>query len=138
MGAFTIEFQSQVLPRLQEAVNNAMGNEVARTALSVIENSANDRIYRAYQPSFVSRRYSFTDDGGYTVEMNGNTLTITATSELQNLYGGNHTEDLGDIIAEGWENFNMPFERPWMDEGVSEHIQDLETALMNGLHRQGY
>lgn len=138
MGVFTVMYQTQFAPKLNIAISDALNNEVKECALNIIENSATDRIYNAYAPKFLSRRYSFSSDGGYETSVSGNTLTITATSALQNLYGGNHSEDLGDIVAEGWENFNMPFARPWMDEGVSNNLQQIETALMNGMKRQGF
>lgn len=140
MGVFTIMYNTKVKPKLDMAVADAVKNEVKRTALKLVEASAKQRIYDAYEPKFLSRRYSFMDDYGYDAEANGNVLTITATSALQNLYGGNHTEDLGDIIAEGWDNFNMPFPRPWMDESLQSpgDLAELERALADGMKRQGF
>lgn len=138
MGVFTLMYETEIAPKIELAVADAMSNEVRETALRVIEESANERIYQAYSPRFWSRRGNLTVDSGYDTQVDGNTLTITAIDALQNLYGGTHSEDLGDIIAEGWSNFNMPFARPWMDEGVKEHLSELETALANGMKRQGF
>ncbi len=138
MGVFTIEYETVIKPSLNRAIEDALKNEVSKVALSAIEDSAQQRIYNAYSPVFLSRRFSFTSDDGYEWSADGNTLTITATSKLQNLYGGDHAEDLGDIVAEGWENFNMPFARPWMDEGIQEKMPDIEKALKVGLERNGF
>lgn len=138
MGEFTIEYETHIVPAMEEAISSALKNEVKEAALDALKESGNKRIYQAYTPKFWSRRGSFRSDWGYDTSVTGTTLTITATAPLQNLYGDSHSEDLGDIIAEGWENFNMPFERPWMDEGIDEHLAELEDALAVGMKRQGF
>lgn len=138
MGAFTLEYETVIRPNLEAAIEDALRNEVKDAALYAIKDSAITQVYMAYKPKFFSRRYSLVDDDSYKCEANGNTLTITYTGELQNLWGNTHHEDLGDVISEGWENFNMPFPRPWMDEGVQGNIQSIESALKAGLERQGF
>jgi len=138
MGVFAIEYETNIVPVLEAAVTDALEHEVKEAALRIIEESGNERIYQAYSPKFWSRRGSFRTDWGYDSSVSGKTLTITATAPLQNLYGDSHSEDLGEIIAEGWGNFHMPFPRPWMDEGLEEHISELEDALASGMRRQGF
>ena len=138
MGAFTLEYETVIRPNLEAAIEDALRNEVKDAALYAIKDSAITQVYMAYKPKFFSRRYSLVDDDSYKCEVQGNKLTITYTGELQNLWGNTHHEDLGDVIAEGWENFNMPFARPWMDEGVQNNMQSLEAALKAGLERQGF
>lgn len=138
MGVFTVEYETNVLPNIESAVENALANEVERAALNAIEESATKLIYQAYSPKFWSRRGLESIDAGYEFEASGKSLTITSIAPLQNLYGDSHSEDLGDIIAEGWDNFNMPSARPWMDEGIEEHFDEIENALANGMKRQGY
>lgn len=138
MGAFTLEYETVIRPNLEAAIEDALRNEVKDAALYAIKDSAITQVYTAYKPKFFSRRYSLVDDDSYKCEQNGNTLTITYTGKLQNLIGNTHHEDLGDVIAEGWENFNMPFQRPWMDEGIRDNMQSIEAALKAGLERQGF
>ncbi len=139
MGMFTIMYETEIAPKLDIAISSAMNNEVKAAAIDAIEESANKRIYEAYSPKFYSRRMSFINDDGYLIPpANGNVLTVTATAGLQNLYGGNHSDDLGDVIANGASNFYMPFPRPWMDEGIEEHLSEIENALMSGMKRQGF
>lgn len=144
MGAFTIEFESNVLPGLKEAIDDALANEVKDAAVKALRESADKRIY-SYDASdffYEHRRYSFSDennDESYISDVADNTLTITAYAPLQQLFGGRkRTEDLGDVIAYGYLNFNQPDERPWMDEGIEENIPQIEAALAEGLRRQGY
>lgn len=138
MGTFTLEYETVIRPNLEAAIDDALRNEVKDSALYAIKDSAITQVYMAYKPKFFSRRYSLVDDDSYKCEVNGDTLTITYTGELQNLLGNTHHEDLGDVIAEGWDNFHMPFERPWMDEGVQGNIHSIESALKAGLERQGF
>lgn len=138
MGAFTLEYETVIRPNLEAAIEDALRNEVKDAALYAIKDSAITQVYMAYKPKFFSRRYSLADDDSYKCEANGNTLTITYTGELQNLWGNTHHEDLGDVISEGLENFNMPFPRPWMDDGVQGNMPSIEAALKRGLERQGF
>lgn len=138
MGAFTLEYETVIRPNLEAAIEDALRNEVKDAALCAIKDSAVTQVYMAYKPKFFHRRYTLVDDDSYKCETQGNTLTITYTGELQNLWGGSHHEDLGDVIAQGWENFNMPFARPWMDEGVQGNMPSIESALKAGLERQGF
>ena len=138
MGAFTLEYETVIRPNLEAAIEDALRNEVKDAALYAIKDSAITQVYMAYKPKFFSRRYSLADDDSYKCEANRNTLTITYTGELQNLWGNTHNEDLGDVIAQGWDNFNMPFPRPWMDEGIQDNMPSIEAALKRGLERQGF
>jgi hypothetical protein len=138
MGIFTLTYETEIKPRLELAISNALENEVKDAALYAIKDSAITQVYMAYKPKFFHRRYSLVDDDSYKCEIEGNRLTITYTGELQNLYGSSHGEDLGDVIAQGWDSFHMPFPRPWMDEGIENNIPLLENALKSGLERQGF
>lgn len=138
MGIFTLTYETEIKPRLELAISNALENEVKDAALYAIKDSAITQVYMAYKPKFFHRRYSLIDDDSYKCEIEGNRLTITYIGELQNLYGSSHSEDLGDVIAQGWDSFHMPFPRPWMDEGIETNIPLLENALKSGLERQGF
>lgn len=138
MGVFTFEYETVIRPNIEVAVEDTLRNEVKDAALYAIKDSAITQVYMAYKPKFFSRRYSLVDDDSYKCEAKGNKLTITYTGELQNLWGNSHSEDLGDVIAQGWENFHMPFERPWMDEGINSNLPQIEAALKAGMTRQGF
>lgn len=138
MGVFTLEYETVMHPRIEQAVQDALQYDVRIAALGVIEDGAEERVYNAYHPKFWSRRWNLVQNKGYEWEVDGNHLKITAVDALQNLYGDSHSEDLGDIIAEGWSNFNMPFERPWMNESIEANIGQIESALRTGMERQGF
>lgn len=138
MGVFIFEYETVIRPNIEVAVEDTLRNEVKDAALYAIKDSAITQVYMAYKPKFFSRRYSLVDDDSYKCETKGNKLTITYTGELQNLWGDSHSEDLGDVIAQGWENFHMPFERPWMDEGINSNLPQIEAALKAGMTRQGF
>jgi len=136
MGVFTIEYQQTIRPVLESAVIDALSKEVKEAALTVLKKSATERIYDAYSPKYSHRRYDInTDDEVYETITTGNQLTITAIPPLQ---GTDYGVALSDVISDGLTNYNMPSPRPWMDEGIEENIEELESALARGLHRQGF
>lgn len=135
MGSFRIEYETQIRPKLINAIEDALNNEVKSVAINAIEDSASRRVYESDEPVYYSRRYSLLKDQTYDAQAEGNTLTITAHPVF---YGGESSADLGDVIAEGLDNYNMPFPRPWMDEGISDWMDEIESALKRGLQRNGF
>ncbi len=135
MGVFTIQYETVVRPQIEAAIRDALGKEVKEAALLAITNSAQTRVYDVYKPKTYVRRKSLICDDTYSSEVNGNTLTITAHPVFS---GDDDYGDLGDVIASGNPNFNMPFPRPWMDEGIEESMQQITDALYSGMHRQGF
>lgn len=140
MGVFTIQYETVIKPKLEEAITDVLKNEVREAAIDIIEESAQKRIYEAYpSPKFYSRRFSAERDFSYSWDVGGNHLSIEYTAMPQNLFGGAfYADDLGDIIASGNKAYHMPFPRPWMDEGISENIDKLEAALKVGLESRGF
>lgn len=128
------------LTRLDSAVSDALGNEVAQAAKEAIRDSAMQTVY-SHQPQFVSRRM---DRGGLIDEENlictveGSTLTVDNVTGLQNLWGGTHTELLTPVVEAGDPDYNMPGPRPFMERAEKELLSGkAQQALMQGLARQG-
>jgi hypothetical protein len=147
MSVFTINFETEMLPMIEAAVDNALDNEVKEVALQLLEFGAMHEIYMAYTPQPIfqgSRRYSFMQDENYESEVKDNNLKITSVTKdgLQDLFysDGRRSQglDLGDIVAEGNSAFYQPFKRPWMDESIEQNIGRIEDALRAGLERQGF
>lgn len=142
MGVFTIDYETVIRPKLDEAITNALMHEIKEAAVNAIEESAKQNIYEAYpNPKFNSRRFSAEHDASYAWDVSGNRLRIEYIAQPQNLFGGSfYSENLGDIIAEGWENWHMPFPRPWMDDGMANAINtgEIDRAIKAGLERQGF
>lgn len=134
MGVFTIEYETVIKPNLENAITNALDNEVKRAALDAIELASETEVYAAYLPKIWRRRGSLMSDDSYNCIVSGQTLTITAIPSLQGTGGG----DLGDIIASGNASYHMPFPRPWMDEGIGYSLSEIESALKSGLESQGF
>lgn len=134
MGVFTIQYETVIKPKLEEAITDVLKNEVREAALNAIEDSANSRIYDAYDSSGY-RRFSAMDDGSYLWEVNGDTLTIMYAASFQ---GSSANGDLGDVIASGNKAYHMPFPRPWMNEGIDDNMAKIEAALKAGLERRGF
>lgn len=142
MGAFTIQYETTVKPKIEEAVKSALETEVKDVAIQALEFGAMHDIYLDFTPCEYfedTRRYSFMQDDSYKSEVKGNTLTITEEVHPQNLWGGKHAnDDLGLIVSTGNPLFHQPFPRPWMDEAIEANIQKLESALSAGMKRQGF
>ena len=128
------------LTRLDAAVADALGNEVAREAKDCIREAAISEVY-SYTPEFESRRMQdggLIDDNNMLDSVTGTTLTVDNVTPLQNLWGGTHTELLTPIIENGLTNFNMPYPRPFMDKAKDMLLSGRAgDALRSGLARQG-
>lgn len=144
MGVLMTEYEGKIFPNLMDAISNALANEVARTAVTLIENSASENIYAAYAPSKYKRRFSFMHDESYDTEVSGNELTIS-----ERVSGvGNAGENLGEIIEAGfpyeWEHSRIyesqPFPREFFRIALEEGINSgaIKDAIERGLTRQGF
>lgn len=129
------------LLRLDAAISDALGNEVADEARTAVKEAAESVVY-SYEPQFYSRRKEnggLTDDANIKTTVSGNVLTVEDVAGLQNLWGGTHTEPLTPIITAGLPNYNMPYPRPFMDEAAALLKNGrAEDALLRGLRRQGF
>jgi len=110
-------------------------------------------VYNAYTPDLYERRYSLQEEDSYEIEVDTNTLTITAnimSNPDQPGWGPYVPIEISDIITNGsyygprWSLsriYNMqPFPRPWMEPGLQQSISDrsAEQALENGLLEMGF
>lgn len=134
MGVFTIQYETVIKPKLEAAITDTLNDEVLTAAMDALKESADTRIYKAY-PVKGNRRFSATSDNSYLSSVNGNTLTITYESGFQ---GGSASGNLGDVIASGNTAYHMPFPRPWMDEGIQDNWNKIESALKSGLASRGF
>ena len=130
------------LSRLDTAIGNALEIEVAEEAKDCVREAANETVYAAYDPKFLSRRMEnggLSDPSNIQTTVAGATLTVENMTGLQNLWGGNDTSPLTPIVDAGLSNYNMPFPRPFMD-AAAEKLRSgrASAALRRGLARQGY
>lgn len=146
MGVFTIAYESNILPNIYKAIDNALENEVKDVALQSLEFSAMHDVYMAYTPDPFfqeSRRYSFMQDESYDCSVANNTLTITSNVKPQNLFSRVDSSkwsnaDLATVVTEGNVSWGQPFPRPWMDSGIESNLGSIESALIDGMKRQGF
>lgn len=130
------------LARLDAAIGSALEIEVSEEAKDCVQEAANEVVYAAYDPKFLSRRM---ENGGLSDRSNiqttaaGLTLTVENVAGLQNLWGGNDTSPLTPIVDAGIPKYHMPFARPFMD-AAAEKLRSgrASAALRRGLARQGY
>ena len=130
------------LSRLDAAIGSALEAEVAEEAKDCVQEAANEVVYAAYEPQFLSRRMEnggLSDRGNIQTTAAGLTLTVENVTGLQNLWGGNDTSPLAPIVSAGLSNYNMPFARPFMD-AAAERLRSgrAAAALRRGLARQGF
>ena len=149
MGVFTIVYETEIVPKLKEAMADAIRTEVASTCVDLIQKSAQENMYNKYTPSGAhpyERRYSYLDDNNYQITIGGewgNELTIS-----EHIKGQGFAENLTEAIESGdkyewvWSNIfiKQPFPRPFFNVAIEEGISDgtIEKALENGLRRQGF
>ena len=142
MAEISLAEAAAKLARLDGAIADALGNEVADEARDCVREAAYEEVYDAYAPEFLSRRM---DSGGLSDPANtittaaGTTLTVENVTGLQNLWGGNDTSPLTPIVTAGVPAYHMPFPRPFMD-GAAEKLRSgrAQAALRRGLARQGF
>lgn len=128
------------LTRLDEAIRDALANEVADAAREAIRDAAMSEVY-SYTPGFYSRRMAsggLIDEANIITTVEGNTLTVDNVTGLQNLWGEGDTGLLTPIVEAGLSNYNMPYPRPFMEvaEAALRGGKAAE-ALARGLARQG-
>ena len=131
------------LNNLGTIIQNALRDEVTQEAKECIAQAAQDIVYNAYTPLFLSRRKEnggLMDERNITADATVDTLTVHNYTPLQNLYGGDDNSNLADIVEEGNTAYYMgrPGPRPFM-QGADDMLSDgrAEKALCVGLQRQG-
>ena len=133
------------LSNLENAITNALENEVANAAVEEIQQTMDENVYQAYAPTPIFAQSRRKDSGGLrdknnlSVFVSGDTLTIESVAGLQNLFGGDRSENLASIVQSGNAAFPQPFPRPFMEEAKQRFISSgqAEAALLAGLRRQG-
>lgn len=135
MNQFILEYETIIKPQIDAAVEDALKNEVSKSAVQALIDSAQQRVYDAWTPVIDTRRYSLLDSNTYDCDVQGNQLTITAQTTFQ---GKQTSDDLGDVIEKGLKNYRMPFPRPWMEDGIQDNLLKIESALEVGMTRQGF
>lgn len=144
MGKFDQEYKAFEV-QMQAAISSALENEVADAVKQAIVQSAQNNVYDAYEPQFLSRKGAnggLLDENNLTVTVSGNELVVENNTPFQHLWGGNYpTENLSDVIESGDSRFNMgnAGARKFMEPAKQEVISsgEFESALKAGLQRQG-
>lgn len=149
MGVFTVVYETEIVPKIKEAIADAIRTEVASTCVDLIQKSAKDNMYKEYTPKGAhpyERRYSYLDDSNYQISIGGewgNELTIS-----EHIRGQGLAENLTEAIESGdkyeWVHSDIfakqPFPRPFFNVAIEEGIANgsIEKALEDGLRRQGF
>jgi hypothetical protein len=144
MSTFVQEYK-QILGNMNVAISDALGNEVAGVVKKAIVKSAQENVYDAYDPDFLSRygvSGGLLDEANLVVSVSGNELTVDNETPFQHLWGGNYpTENLSDVIESGDPRFNMgnAGSRKFMEPAKEAVIDSGEAvrALQEGLQRNG-
>lgn len=152
MATLTDEFNAY-MAQLKEAVDIVLARDVARAVVDRIEKSAEENVYKKYNPSEYSRRKSLKMDSSYSVSAANMILEIDNLTTGNPAYAPPASEgwdpgEIGDIITSGdgynWRYSNIygaqPYPRPWMEPGLQDAINDhsAEKALETGLHSMGF
>lgn len=135
-----------MLPKIDDAIEDALKQEVADVVKKAIVDSARKNVYDAYTPIFYSRRNGaggILDPNSVKIEAHGSELVAWDAAEWQQLWGGRIPEiSLAEALASGSERFNFQRAgpRPFHEQAKEYLIQsgELERALRQGLARQGY
>ena len=141
------------LDRLNNSIPRDLRNDVAPVVLDRIIAMSDPAVYNAYTPDLYERRYSLQEEDSYEIDVDTNTLTITAnimSNPDQPGWGPYVPIEISDIITNGsyygprWSKSRIyqmqPFPRPWMEPGLQQSISDrsAENALEGGLLALGF
>ena len=148
----TDEFNAY-LDRLNKSISIVLRNDVAPVVLDRITAMSDTAVYNAYTPDLYERRHSLQEEDSYEIDVDTNTLTITAnimSNPDQPGWGPYVPIEISDIITNGsyygprWSKSRIyqmqPFPRPWMEPGLQQSISDrsAENALEGGLLALGF
>lgn len=130
------EFEA-ILQKLDFAIDDSLRVDVANAVREKMHEKVHELVYDQYTPKGPYGRRE--DRGGlssvwnYDARIEGDhMLVVENNTPLQGGGSGN----LVEIVEEGLENYNMPFPRPFIQK--TEESVDAETALMDGLKRNGF
>ena len=145
---------------IEQAIENALRNEVAEVVKGAIAEAALQEVYEGYTPSFLSRRdptygggqahergmigHGITDPDSVVITVSGNELIAEDNPDWQQLWGDRSwrpAKRLAEAIADGDPRYNMDRAgpRPFHDTAKALALETgaVERALREGLKRQG-
>lgn len=129
-----------ILARLDRAIEDSLKNEVANAVKDEMQDKVHKLVYDAYPPK--SPRSRRMDAGGLSAVSNYD-ARVERTEEEHVLIVENNTptqnparDNLVEVVEEGYENYHMPFARPFVKE--TEKSVDAEAKLIAGLRRNGF
>lgn len=144
---------AEAISLLKPAIDNALGNEVAKVVKQTQSETAATYVYGVYGPKMYPRRGSFTNQGQMSVEVGGGRLTVKSTAKPSSFSvpAGRATtgKDLVALVEGGngsggtydwWTKGAYMGPRPFIEitgaelEGSRRHVD----ALRAGLSRQGF
>lgn len=143
----TIEEAINTIEWLDVHINDALESKVAPVVKHEISDAVvGQYVYGAHDPIpvfYASRRGRGSGGIGDESVMESHvydmTLTITDTSQLQNLWSDTWQADVATIVQEGSKQFHQPKPRPFMEEAVRDAIDSgkIDQALRDGLAVNG-
>lgn len=129
-----------ILARLDRAIEDSLKTEVANAVKDEMHDKVHELVYDAYPVK--SRRSRRMDVGGLSSVSNYD-ARVERMEEEYVLIVENNTptqnparDNLVEIVEEGFENYHMPFARPFVKE--TEKSVDAEAKLIAGLRRNGF
>lgn len=147
----TLEQMITDLDMFDVKVDYALQTYVAEVAKEAISNAALGMyVYPAYspQPTFkASRRWAsgggIGDINVMETDVSHMELKITNKAQLQDLWPvgapSGWAADVATIVEEGSKQFNQPFPRPFMEEGIQDamDVGIIDKALQDGMKDVG-
>ena len=129
--------------KLDAAIDSAMQGPVLDGAKEAIQNAAFTYVYSAYQPKFMSRRYSGGIGGTDTKvhDYGDKTLVIRDKTPWQQLYGGSRPgEELAEALASGSAryHFQNAGARSFMPEAERDFGPEFERIIAGALAGAGF
>lgn len=130
------EYQA-IMARLDNAIDNALSEDVADAVRAEMNEQVHKRVYDAYVPQNPSARRMDTgglsDTANYDAHLEeGHVLVMENNTPMQNPNGAN----LVEIVEEGNEAYHMPFARPFVE--MTEKSVNAGWALAQGLRKNGF
>lgn len=147
---YDVESYSTALDiEIAESMRDPEGT-VQRGARKAIKESADENVYYAYTPKFLSRRgesfsSAYGGGGGIIADNNiisistekGFTVTLIDAAPWQHLYGGSYpTSDLTDVIEKNGMYGAPP--RPFMQEAEDKYGDQFGDDLVSELELKGF
>lgn len=138
MGQLVDEFVSSILPRIEDAVEIALGTAVAEEVKTVIQDKTEEIVYSYPTSAGLPRRREaggIKDRANMEATASGLSLRVVSSVGLQNLFwsgeiGASGKAELAGIVESGSSAYHMPVARPY-HRAAEEEIDG--SAVIEGI-----